>query len=381
MGSLVYVNYVYKSYIVDAFHKFPEPVAQKLRRALYYTNISLSPQDAMKYYRQALAVADEVGMDPFSDEIIGVKIQVAALLEKIQQFQKAIDVLEIVRNDCLKWIDLYGAKEGKEGDRTRILGKTVGVSVKLGELYANEFVREQEAAEGALVWAVETVLKEKKRREDQGVKPGEGEWMTDEEIGGALECDYAPSNPSPMHSQTRREINPNKLFTALGNHYEERNQHYLAAPLYLQCLSLLPLTDCHSVVLSIPPTPPPLPSFLIKPSLTTTVNNLSISLAQQVPPPTPNIPPISRPALINNARSWANKALTVSSAIKPPQRNEECDEGCAVATHNLGEFAEMDGDVTEARRRYEEARALAKAMGFQEGVERARDALLRVGIE
>ncbi len=68
-------------------------------------------------------------MDPFSDEILGVKIQLAALMEKIQQYQKAIDVLEIVRRDCLEWIDKRGSEPGNEGKRTRILGKTVGISV------------------------------------------------------------------------------------------------------------------------------------------------------------------------------------------------------------------------------------------------------------
>jgi hypothetical protein len=44
----------------------------------------------------------------------------------------------------------------------------------------------------------------------------------------------------------------------------------------------------------------------------------------------------------------------VATEISPPDRTEECDIGCAVATHNLGEFAEMDGDIREARRRFEE---------------------------
>ncbi|MCJ1365389.1 hypothetical protein MMC16_004510 [Acarospora aff. strigata] len=330
-GGLVYANYIYHSYIIGAFHKFPEPVAVKLRRALYYTNISLSPKDAVKYYRQALEVADELGVDPFSDEILGVKIQLASLMEKIQQYPKAIEVLEIVKRDCLRWVEELGGKEGNEGKRTRVLGKTVGISVKLGELYANEYVMETEAAEEQLVWAVETVLKEKKRREDEGVKPGEGRWMTDEETGAALE--------------------------SLGHHYEQKNQHYLAAPLFLQALALIPQTDCHSVIL---------------------MNNLSISLAQQDPPPTPGQPPASRPALIANARVWANKALSTAAAIPPPERNSECDTGCAVATHNLGEFAEMDGDVAEARRRYGEARALAEAIGFAEGVRNAKEGLRRV---
>jgi hypothetical protein len=158
-----------------------------MRKALYYTNMSLEPRLAVKYYKEALRVADEIGMDPFSDEIIGIKIQLAFLMEKIQQYRKAIDVLEIVKSDNLRWIEELGSKPGNEGKRTRVLAKTVAVSVKLGELYANEYVAEKEVAEERLVWAVETVLKELKRRENECVKPDEGEWLSPEEIGGSLE--------------------------------------------------------------------------------------------------------------------------------------------------------------------------------------------------
>jgi tetratricopeptide (TPR) repeat protein len=186
----MYSNYIYQNYIIGAFHKFPEPVAKQLRKALYYTNISLEPREAVKYYKEALRVADEIGMDPFSDEIIGVKIQLASLMERIQQYKKAIDILEIVKADNLRWVEELGSKPGNEGKRTRVLWKTVGVSVKLGELYANEYVAEKEVAEERLVWAVETVLKELQRREKEGVKHDEGEWMSPEEIGGSLEGQY-----------------------------------------------------------------------------------------------------------------------------------------------------------------------------------------------
>ena len=184
---LVYTNYIYQTYIIDDFKAYPEPVAAKLRRALYYSNIDVQPKNALKYYRQALALADEMGLDPFSDEMLGVKIQVASFFEKIHQPQRAIDVLEIVRKDCLKWMEKLGAKEGNEGKRTRVLGKTIAISVKLGEHYANEQVADQEAAEERLVWAVTALLREQKRREDEGVKEGEGQWMSNEEIGGSLE--------------------------------------------------------------------------------------------------------------------------------------------------------------------------------------------------
>jgi hypothetical protein len=109
------------------------------------------------------------------------------------------------------------------------------------------------------------------------------------------------------------------------------------------------------------------------------VNNLSISLAQQIPPSTPGQAPISRPALVSNAREWAQKAIDVTKKVQPPERTGECDEACAVATHNLGEFAEMDGNIAEARRHYQEAKSLAQAAGFQGGVTNSDARLKRLG--
>ncbi|KAL9064598.1 MAG: hypothetical protein Q9161_008775 [Pseudevernia consocians] len=330
MGMLIYINFIYRTYIIGEFEAYPEPVAAKLRRALYYTNIDVQPKNALKYYRQALALADEMGLDPFSDEMLGVKIQVASFFEKIHQYQLAIDVLEKVRGDCLKWMEKLGGHEGNEGKRTRVLGKTIAISVKLGEHYANPHVGDQDAAEERLVWAVTALLREQKRREDEGVKEGEGQWMSNEEIGGSLE--------------------------ALGHLYESRDQHFLATPLFLQALGLSPPGSCHTVVL---------------------MNNLAISLAQQNPPPSfsPNQPPVSSASHLSDARQWAEKSLALESSIKPPERTAECDEGCAVAMINLGDFAMMEGNLDEAERRYEDGKKISMGMGFQEGVAKADELL------
>lgn len=108
------------------------------------------------------------------------------------------------------------------------------------------------------------------------------------------------------------------------------------------------------------------------------MNNLSISLAQQNPPRAAGQAPPSRSALIENARAWATKSIQIATAITPPERTEECDLACAVATHNLAEFAEMDGNIKAARVGYEEAKSLAKVIGFQEGVDNAEKALKRI---
>lgn len=122
------------------------------------------------------------------------------------------------------------------------------------------------------------------------------------------------------------------------------------------------------------------------------MNNISTCLVQQTPPPNTsnaialssaptdfpitNAPP--RAVLIDQARQWATKALAHAAAIPSADKTDECDVGCAVATHNLGEFFEMEGSIKEARQKYEEAASLAKSMGFAEGQTNARAGLKRL---
>ena len=99
--------------------------------------------------------------------------------------------------------------------------------------------------------------------------------------------------------------------------------------------------------------------------------------------PSPSGPPpdlkAAKETLLSNATAWADRALSVAAEIAPPERNEECDTGCVVATHNLGEILEMQGRPGEAKRRYEEARSLSKAIGFDDGVKQAATGLKRLG--
>ncbi|KAI0479735.1 TPR domain-containing protein [Xylaria cf. heliscus] len=378
----VYVVYAYFNYFQSKqFTRFPPEIAKSLRRALYYSNYAPDPKLALKYYKMALGQCKAAGLDPFSDEVIGVRVQLAAWLEKIGKFENSIEVLEALLQDCKKWVevmeksvqdglvdksgnligvaapqlsapkddDASGEEEVKPENlwakRTRVLGKSVGISVKLGELCADEHVLQGDAAGEHLVWAVETVLKELQRRQVEGVKEGEGDWMTPEQIGGALE--------------------------ALGNHYESKSQHYLAAPLYLQAVTLSPPNSCHTAVL---------------------MNNLAISLAQQpIQSPLDAQPALAsgkqgqltsqiptRATLLSSARSWALQALGTAQKITGEGRTEECDEACAVAMCNLGDIASMTGDVEEAKRRFHESLELSEKLAFESGIAQAKDGLERV---
>lgn len=182
-----YINWWYNAYIIGGFKAFPEPVAKQLRKALYYTNMSLHPKNALKYYKESLRVADELGMDPFSDEYLGIKISVCILLEKIQAYDKAIGVYEVMRDDCGKWMDQLGDLERNIGKRTRVLRRMVEFSVKIADLYNGEYVLQPDKAEESLVYAVETILSENRRRQTEGLRPGEEVWLSEEEMGGTFE--------------------------------------------------------------------------------------------------------------------------------------------------------------------------------------------------
>ena len=121
------------------------------------------------------------------------------------------------------------------------------------------------------------------------------------------------------------------------------------------------------------------------------MSNLAISISQQLPP-SPSTLPAGSPLLtpsnaaraeslrathIASARAWATKAREIAEHITPPVRTAECDAGCAVATYHLGEFAEMDGQLEEARRWYGEAVSLGRGLKAEESSDAIRDAVVK----
>lgn len=229
VGAIIYAVRLYFTYFYhEQFTRYPAPIAKSLRRALYFSNYKPDPPRALKYYRTALQQCEEFGLDPFSDDVMGIKIQLAAWLEKIENYANATKVLEALLRDCKRWVEVMekSVKDGTAsklaapapphdgssqtpgqpgqeipapetlwGKRTRVLGKAIGISVKLGELYADEHMLENELAHERLIWAVETALGELRRRSTEGLKEGEGDWMSSEAIGGALECERDPISP------------------------------------------------------------------------------------------------------------------------------------------------------------------------------------------
>ena len=386
-----------KDFYNPYFSKYPDPVANTLRRAIYYTNYQPDAELALKFYKKALEQSAEIGMDPFSDEVLGIRIQVSAWLEKIGSYQSAIEVLETLLKDCKRWIQVMEqhAEEGKinaagrlvrqpsmatdtesttssqgseaaaSGEqqtssqkepvetlwrtRERVLAKTVGISTKLGEIYASEHVLDPENSHQYLVSAVETALEEFARRHKDGLRPGEETWLTPTELGGSME--------------------------SLGNNYERKSQFHLAIPLFFQALRLCD-SPCHRAVI---------------------MNNLSAMFAQH-PLFTPAITDVStfaaapdalkdvmvtsmpqtRKECLEAALNWARNAYQHGRDVKGEERTEECDEACAVALCNWGDVAAMLGQKEVARAKYQQAVGMSDKLGFAAGVKQAREGLAKL---
>ncbi|KAH8129655.1 hypothetical protein ACSS6W_006473 [Trichoderma asperelloides] len=378
-----YINTFYNS----QFSRYPEPVANTLRRAIYYTNYKPDPELALRYYKKAMEQCTEIGLDPFSDEVLGIRIQVAFWLEKINSHKAAIDVLESVLGDCRKWVDVMeqSVKDGKVNDqgryvgeaqqqvaaanttsddkpkeeadeaapaepietlwrkRERLLLKAISTSVKLGELYADEHVLNPDQSHTHLVWAVETSLKEFRRRRTEGPKPGEEKWLSPEELGGSME--------------------------SLGRDYERRSQFQLAIPLFFQALRLCE-SPCHRAVI---------------------MNNLAASFAQQplyaagTMEPSEGLKelfndsmPKTRKEFLEAGLNWAQNAYVHAKDVKGDDRTPECDEACAVALCNWGDVAAMLGKTELAKKKYNACIEMSNKMDFPEGVKQAQEGLSKL---
>ncbi|KAA8649869.1 hypothetical protein EYZ11_005864 [Aspergillus tanneri] len=369
-----YIAYVEYTRVGPQYHKFPPPVAESLRTAVYYTEVDLNPPKALQAYKEALRIAIEMGMHPFSDEMLGIKLQVAMMLEKAGLVKPAVEVLERTKTETLNWIEdgrkrkaiqmkeepvdaavdtmdpevLEARQKMKEIEefedklRDKALKKAVGIEMKLAELYSSDYIQDEKKAESAQVAAVELCLKELNRRQSLGLPVGEGSndndsWLNLTEIATAL--------------------------SDLASTYTDQEKYDLAMPLYLRALDLLRVDEgdsptCKQVVL---------------------LNDVASAMAGQVQKPirAPD-PDIARGQIIDAARQWAQKSIDVAARIQPPIRDQDCDSSCVAATYNLGELAELQNKTKEAERYYAEAKSLALGLSFEEGIAMADNALKRV---
>ena len=400
VSFIVFMGYVVwwlkqwrRMFYAPEFNRLPQPVRNTLRRAILNGFYKPDDKAAYKFFQQALRECQELKMDPFSDEVLGIRITVLGWLERIQNYPSAAIVVEGILSDLNQWIANLEQceKEGKidetghlrkseplalEGTphpasqdfppaqvspppptttaeppretlwhkRQRLLSKAISAAVKLGELYASEHMMETEKAHKHLRWAVETQLKEFQRRRTEGLKPGEEDtFMSPGEVGGSME--------------------------SLGRDYERQGHFQYAITLFFQSLQLCD-SPCHRPVI---------------------MNNLAAAFAQQpllvstpatVMDALENISsmpmPSTRKECLDAALNWVNNAYTHANDVKGSDRTPECDQACAVALCNWGDIAALMGKRDVAYKKYKQCIELSQKLNFTEGVTQAEEGMFKL---
>lgn len=199
-------------------------------------------------------------MDPLSDEVTGIKIELAGVLLHHGIVEKGVEVLEGVLDEVVAAAE---AEKVDEGVRRKLLLRGVKIAAKVGEVYAGK--GRYAEAEEALGWAVETAVREARKTPPSSPPPP----SPPEEGGGGgggggggerLPIEKTPGQDlQPHHQDWLSNSEMSSLLEALASVYESTNRFLLATPLYLHALEYMPPNNCHSVVLSSSPlsTPPP----------------------------------------------------------------------------------------------------------------------------
>jgi len=131
-------------------------------------------------------------MDPFTEEVIGLQIHIAAFYIKAKHPEGAIETMERAVASFERWLKERGNDPEKLAQRNMILGRLVQMNFKLAEYYSLDSILKPEMAEAKMTYAIEVAMKESERRKKEGVKEGEGKWLSDEEFGAQFEGYYLP---------------------------------------------------------------------------------------------------------------------------------------------------------------------------------------------
>lgn len=202
---------IYKYYQV-APSPYPEEVTKHIRRALYYEGAGNDPKSAIHYYLQALEEATTMGLDQTSDKMTGLKIKIGAVYEDAGRLDSAIRVYSGLLNEVKA---AMRDSNVSEVERTRLLRRALGTSIKVGDL-SLAYGASREKAEEAYVWALEAMLRESARRKDTT-------WLELETTGG--------------------------IYEAVANFYYSTDRPNLALPLFLKALESLKGPACHTITL------------------------------------------------------------------------------------------------------------------------------------
>ncbi|PYH75839.1 hypothetical protein BO82DRAFT_348502 [Aspergillus uvarum CBS 121591] len=380
-----YIAYVEVTQVAPQYTKFPPPMAERLRTAVYYTDVDLQPQKAMAAYKDAIHIGLEMGLHQYSDEVLGVHLQVSHMLEKAGLVSAAVKVLEQTRAGALAWVYRTRrsrslpqkptvttpvdpndtskeaqpentpdpAKEAEfqaweDRQQSKVLKKCVGMSMKLAELYESDYMQDLEKAEENQRQAVELCLTEMNRRVALGLP-----------VGNQTK---APTTTAEASEEDDGWMNLEEIAVALkdlADLYFTQGKYDLCLPLFIRASDVMKAAEGDAPTCKQP--------FLMS-SIGATMGEIAAA-----PKPIAGMR-APREQVIAQARQWLDKARDVAGKIDPQGQEAECNEACVAALQSLGELARLENKPDVARKHYRDALSIAQRLeepGLVEGVKAA----------
>ena len=156
--------------------------------ALHYTYIDPDPESALQYFREAIEVAEAVGMNPLSKESLGIRIRYAESLEKFGRVKAAIEVLASVTKDMeqgLKDVDQLTTEE-TAAQRQALLKGIIQNKVKMSSLYDSDYMQDATSSKQVMSGAIELLVRETKDPQTNGFSENNAAGLSLAEIAAML---------------------------------------------------------------------------------------------------------------------------------------------------------------------------------------------------
>ncbi|KAF9167062.1 hypothetical protein DFQ26_005944 [Actinomortierella ambigua] len=408
-GGLVVTAMGLWQFYTSGVNRFPVPIRDDLRKALYYQNYGDDPHKAVEFYQKALEAAivhPDLAID--GPEVTGIMIQYGTLLQDMGRNREAIEVLTacfetLVHGRILgpKYGQLKKTKieeattEAQEQQQqqqqqqqeqvdqallwhgvedmsavaddaatameevpkhhhagvahldgpTRL--KTIGVAQKLGDLY--EALKQDKEAERFYVWSVEQLLRDYGDDDQANMnrkKQDKSNGHSNKD--GSPWADPLAQNRELMKKQFDFDELPAWMSkTDLGASIEALAGFYAKRGKYRNAVVL------YMRALGLSDSETSCHASVI-------MCNISDALAG-----------LGR---MDEAVQWAERGLKSSTSLS----GQECDESCGVILYNLGMLNEMRGNILKAEEYYKKSRSHGAETGFKDCVVQSNKALKRL---
>lgn len=345
LALMAYDQYTNPNPVLAAY---PPEVELHLRSALYAVHVSPDPEKAEYFFTQALRASERVGMDPYSPEVIGLRIRLAECLEKFGRAKGAIEVLHGTSKFCeQKVADIDRGVTSQQPEQTKTLRKgmlrtILRCRVKEAALYESEFVQNPFKAREVLSDAIGLLVKETQDPQTKGFSEDNAAGLPLDEISSML------SQMGDLYATTGEESNAVQVYMLT------------LAPLRQACNGS---RSCKEVQI-----------------LSNIASTMDIALKR--PGATINGQPANKQNMAAGRKAilaWAEQAIKTAEVVKPEDRDEVCELGLISAEMTKADLLVEDGKNIQAREAFRSIIPKLQEKGLDVLVKTAEQGLQRAG--